>query len=175
MNSTQYPDVKVQRWINASKHYRALLIRAIDQTQRRTYKGEKVPASEKIVSLFEEHTDVIVKGLREVLYGHKVNLATQENGFITFLNIEEGNPSDSALYQPVLIACLKQFDSMPSTVVADGCYANQANAKAAKALGVKRPVFNKPDGLSYSDMGVKKKTPCYGNTFAQESKVTSRS
>ena len=158
LNATQCQGAQMQRWIDTIKHYRVLLMRVIDQTQRRVYSGETVPASEKIVSLFEEHTDVIVKGAREVLYGHKVNLATQENGFIAYLSIETGNPSDSTLYQPVLSACLKDYGSVPSTVVADGCYANHANVEAAKALGVKRAVFNKPAGLSYTDMGVKKKT-----------------
>ena len=76
------------RWIEKIEHYLSLLRRVIDQTQRRVYGDENVPAGEKIVSLFEEHTDIIVKGDRDVLYGHKVNLATQENGYITYLNIE---------------------------------------------------------------------------------------
>jgi hypothetical protein len=29
----------------------------IDQTERRVLRGEKVPATEKIVSIFEPHTD----------------------------------------------------------------------------------------------------------------------
>ena len=41
-----------------------LLRRVMDQTERRVFKGEQVPASEKIVSLFETHTDIIVKGRR---------------------------------------------------------------------------------------------------------------
>jgi len=85
-----------QQWIKTVKHYRYLLQHVVDQTQRRVYGDEKVSASEKIFSPFEEHTDIIFKGEREVLCGHKINLATQENGFITYLNIEAGNPSDSA-------------------------------------------------------------------------------
>ena len=42
--------------------------------------GETVPASEKIVSLFEPHADIVVKGGRGTHYGHKVNLATGRNG-----------------------------------------------------------------------------------------------
>ena len=38
--------------------------------------GEAVPAGEKLVSLFEPHADIIVKGGRQVQYGHKLNLAT---------------------------------------------------------------------------------------------------
>lgn len=35
------------------------------------------PSSEKIVSIFEPHTDVIVKGFRDIQYGHKINLSTE--------------------------------------------------------------------------------------------------
>jgi transposase, IS5 family len=37
-------------------------MKVIDQTVRRVIKEEKVPASEKIVFFFEEHTDIIIKG-----------------------------------------------------------------------------------------------------------------
>ncbi len=37
----------------------------------------RVPATEKIVSIFEEHTDIIVKGSRDIQYGHKINLLTR--------------------------------------------------------------------------------------------------
>lgn len=135
-----------------------MLLRVIDQTQRRVYDEEDVPSSQKIVSIFEPHTDIIVKGLRDVQFGHKINLATQENGFITYCNIESGNPADATLYMPVLDACQADYGKLPSAVVADGGYASQANVESAKALGVKRNIFSKPVGLTLRDMGVKKKT-----------------
>jgi IS5 family transposase len=145
-------------WINEVTNYRTLLIRVIDQTERRVIHGEAVTASEKIVSLFEPHTDIIVKGQRDVQYGHKVNLATERSGFVTYFNIEDGNPADSTLYQPVLEACQSDYEITPSAVVADGGYASADNVRQARQRGVKRAVFNKPVGLSLHDMGVKKKT-----------------
>ena len=145
-------------WIEQVEHYRKLLLRVVDQTQRRVFNEETVPASEKIVSLFEPHTDIIVKGKRDVEYGHKVNLATQDNGFVTYLNIEDGNPADKVLYLPVLDKHKENFERLPSSVVADGGYASQANVEKARSSGVKRAVFNKRVGLSYHQMGVKKKT-----------------
>lgn len=147
-----------ERWINKVEHYIALLLKVIDQTQRRVYDEEDVPASQKIVSIFEPHTDIIVKGQRDVQFGHKINLATQEDGFITYCNIENGNPADAVLYMPVLEACQADYEKLPSAVVADGCYASQANVESAKTLGVKRNIFSKPAGLTLCDMGVKKKT-----------------
>ena len=147
-----------ERWIDKVEHYLALLPIVIDQTQRRVYNDEDVPASQKIVSLFEPHTDIIVKGLRDVQFGHKINLATQQDGFITYCRIEEGNPADTALYMPVLNASQSDYQAVPHSAVADGCYASQANVKSARALGVKRNVFSKMVGLTLTDMGVKKKT-----------------
>jgi len=62
------------------------------------------------------------------------------------------------LYQPVLQACKTDYQQLPGSVVADGCYASQDNVKHAKSEGVKQNVFSKPVGLKLTDMGVKKKT-----------------
>lgn len=149
---------EAELWVRDIEHYQALLRKVVDQTQRRVFNEESVPASEKLVSLFEPHTDIIVKGARDVRYGHKVNLATQGDGFITYLNIEDGNPADKILYMPVLEACHNDFEQWPVAVVADGGYASQDNVTRARASGVKRAVFSKRVGLSYHQMGVKKKT-----------------
>lgn len=151
-------DENVDRWIEKMRHFLDLLLSVIDQTQRRVYNDENVPADEKIFSLFEPHTDIIVKGERDIQYGHKINLATQQDGFITYLNIENGNPADSNLYQPVLKACEADYDQLPVSVVADGCYASQENVKKARELGVNKNLFTKPAGLTLTDMGVKQKT-----------------
>jgi IS5 family transposase len=52
-----------------------ILRRVIDQTERRVFKGETVSASQKVVSFFEDHTDIIVKSSRETQYDHKVFLS----------------------------------------------------------------------------------------------------
>ncbi len=147
-----------ERWIGKVEHFITLFPRVVDQTQRRVYNDEDVPASQKIVSLFEPHTDIIVKGLRDVQFGHKINLATQKDGFIIYCRIEDGNPADAVLYMPVLDACQIDYKQIPSSVVAEDCYASRENVKSAKAMGVKRNVFSKPVGLTLGDMGVKRKT-----------------
>lgn len=146
------------KWLEVVQHYKALLCKVIDQTQRRVFDGESVPASEKVVSIFEEHTDIIIKGDRDIHYGHKVNISTINGGFVTHLTIEDGNPSDTSLYLPALTYHQDHFNIVPDDVVADGCYASQKNSFEAKRMGVKRTVFSKPVGLSLNQMGVKKKT-----------------
>ena len=51
-------------WVEQASEYLDLLQRVMDQTTRRVLQGESVPALEKVVSLFEPHTDIIVKGGR---------------------------------------------------------------------------------------------------------------
>lgn len=50
------------------------VVQVIDQTNRRVLQFQKVPSSEKLVSLFESHTDIICRGKTNVLveFGHKV-------------------------------------------------------------------------------------------------------
>lgn len=147
-----------QLWVDEVLHYRHLLERVIDQTERRVLNGESVPAPEKIVSLFEPHTDIIVKGNRDIDYGHKVNLSTDQSGFITAVMIEEGNPKDSERFIPLLEAHERLYDCVPTTTIADGCYASRNNVDTAKEMGVERVAFHKKAGITLSQMGIKEKT-----------------
>jgi IS5 family transposase len=147
-----------QPWIDEVVHYQALLERVIDQTERRVLKGEKVPASQKIVSLFEPHTDIIIKGPREIEYGHKINLATDKNGLITALMIEAGNPTDVERFMPMVDTHQSQYGCVPETTIADGGYASLDNIDKGRAAGIKRVGFHKKRGISVSAMGMKEKT-----------------
>jgi IS5 family transposase len=63
--------------------------------------GHTLPASDKLVSLFEPHADIIVKGTRDVQYGHKLNLVTGKSGLILDIVIETGNPADTERFLPM--------------------------------------------------------------------------
>src|SRR5262245_14423688 len=89
----------VELWQLQVRHYRPLVERIIRQSTRRVLAGEPVPAGEKLVSLFEEHADIIVKGSRDTEYGHKLNLTTGRSGLILDLVIEAGNPADKERLQ----------------------------------------------------------------------------
>jgi len=82
--------------------YIEVAYRVIDQTERRVLQGEKVPAEEKVVSLFEPHADIIVKDRRDTFFGHKVCLSTGHSGLITDCVITKGNPADTSLTSDML-------------------------------------------------------------------------
>ena len=129
------PDpMAVALWQAELRHYRPLIDRIIAQTERRVLHGETVAATEKIVSLFEPHADIIVKGGREVEYGHKLNLTTGRSGLILDLVIEAGNPADSERFLPMLKRHIAFYGEAPRQAAADGGYASRLNLSQAKAL-----------------------------------------
>lgn len=129
-----------------------IMKKVIDQTVRRVFKGEKVPASEKVVSFFEDHSDIIVKGSRDTIYGHKVFLTGGASSLILDCIIERGNQADSDRYQNLLERHAKQFGKMPRQVSADGGFASKKNLSFAKEHQVRDAVFAKKRGLAVPDM-----------------------
>jgi transposase, IS5 family len=142
----------VELWRATVCHYQPLIERIIAQTERRVLAGEAVPAGEKLVSLFEPHADIIVKGSRDVQYGHKLNLTTGRSGLILDLVIEAGNPADSERLLPMLERHIAFYGAAPQQAAADGGYASRENLCQAKAWGVRDMAFHKKAGLRIEDM-----------------------
>jgi len=139
-------------WLAEITWYKPLIEAVISQTERRVFGGESVPASEKVLSLFEPHTDIIVKGSRGVQYGHKLNLSSGRSGLILDVVIEAGNPADSERFMPMLERHEERYGCMPRQVAADGSYASLDNLHQAKARGVEDVAFHKKRGLTVEDM-----------------------
>jgi IS5 family transposase len=136
-------DAKAQRLAQTLETFLPRTEQVIDQTTRRILQGEQVPASEKIVSLFEEHTDIIRRGKesRPVEYGHKVWLNEVEGGLVSHYRILDGNPSDEQQWKPSLKAHLKTFHQPPDQASGDRGLFSEPNEQLAYELGVKRVVL----------------------------------
>lgn len=139
-------------WQAEVAHYADLIAQVIDQTRRRVFAGERVPAEKKIVSLFEAHTDIIVKDRRAVHYGHKLNLTSGRSGLIFDVVIEAGNPADAERFMPMLQRHIECFGRVPRQVAADGGYASKDNLAAALQAGVDDVAFHKKRGLTIEQM-----------------------
>lgn len=140
------------RWRARVDHYLPLVARVLDQSERRVLHGQAMPAGKKLVSLFEPHADIIVKGVRDVQYGHKLNLVTGKSGLILDLVIEAGNPADAERFLPMLDRHIARCGSAPRQVAADGGYASRDNLNEAKTRGVTDVAFHKKRGLAVADM-----------------------
>ena len=110
--------------------------RVLEQCRRRVIEDEKVPAGEKLVSIFEPHSDIIVKGQRDPLFGHKICLTGGASNMIVGCLIERGNPADSELFIPALEQAAATLGAMPKAVCSDDGFASEANAHAALKMGV---------------------------------------
>lgn len=142
----------IEGWIEAQaiiKELRELLPKAekvYDIAWRHEILGESVPNKEKIFSIFEDHTDIIVKGGREVEFGHKVNIAGGRSNLILDCRILGGNPADAAIYGEVIDRLHENYGIIPRNIVTDGGYASTANARIAQEKGIINIVFNKIKG-----------------------------
>lgn len=132
--------------------YSQLAARVVDQTQRRVLLGENVPASDKVVSLFETHTDIIVKDRRDTFFGHKVCLTGGASNLIVDCLIVDGNPADSSLTIEMLDRQKQLYGRYPLKVALDGGFASKANLNQAKAKQIKDVCFAKKRGLEVEDM-----------------------
>ena len=134
-----------KRLVKTLNHFIPLARQVIKQTTRRILKGEQVPAKEKIVSIFEEHTDIIVRGkeAKPVEYGHKIWLNEVEGGLVSHYRILDGNPSEEKQWKPSLKAHIKTFRHAPVQASADRGLSSDANEKLAHDLGVRHVVIPK--------------------------------
>lgn len=142
----------LQKIVLSLVRFEALGRRVIDQTERRVLREESVPASEKVLSIFEDHTDIIIKGRREVEYGHKICLATGVSGLITDCVVESGNPADVTLATKMVDRHLALFGAVPRQMALDGGFASRANLAAMKERGVAEVAFSKRCGMKVKDM-----------------------
>jgi IS5 family transposase len=83
--------------------------------------GESVPASEKVFSIFEPHTELIKRGRREkpVEFGHKVLLCQTAEKFITDYEVYEHQEADNVLTEEVIQRHRKLFGERPEVLAAD--------------------------------------------------------
>lgn len=123
-----------------------------DTTQRRIINDEPVPSTEKVLSIFEDHTDVIRKDRRETIYGHKICLTGGASSLILDCRVLEGNPADASLAVDAVKRQEDIFGQLPRQVALDGGFASKTNLADIKGLGIQDVMFSKRRGLEISDM-----------------------
>ncbi len=123
-----------------------LMRKVYQMTYRKEIKGEKVESADKLFSIYEQHTDIIVKGGRKVEFGHKINLTTGKTNLILTCETLRGNPSDSKLYTGSIHKVKRSYGKTPRDIATDGSYASGDNMDYARSKGIVNIVFNKVVG-----------------------------
>jgi len=101
--------------------YLPVMRQAAGAARRRAFDGEKVPNRDKVFSIFEPHTELIMRGRRgrPVEFGHKVLLMQSKEKFITDFVVLEENRSDNDLLPMVIERHEQKYGSCPKSIAAD--------------------------------------------------------
>ena len=96
----------------------------LSQVTRRVIDGEKVPCEEKLLSIFEPHTELLVRGKagKRIEYGHMIEIEQVEEKFITNYEVFEKKPVEHQLIAPALLAHSELFGCLPDELSADKGY-----------------------------------------------------
>lgn len=90
----------------------------------RVYQGETVPASDRIFSIFEPHTELLKRGKahKPVEFGHMVSIGQTAEKFISFYRVEQKSRHDIHLGDEALKEHKRQFGRYPQQFAADKNY-----------------------------------------------------
>ncbi len=138
-------------------------LRVVDQTRRRVLQGEQVPVGEKIFSIFEPHTDLIIRGKarKPVEFGHKVLIVETGKGLISDYRVLEGNPSDEGYVVSSLDQHQQLFDAAPKIYAADRGFYSQDNKDACQNAGVTVVSIPQRGGKKTPELEAQEKSPAF--------------
>jgi transposase, IS5 family len=117
-----------------------LVQQAIDQAVRRVLRGESVSAKEKIVSLFEPHTQIIQrhKAGKPVEFGRKLWLEEVDGGLVSGYRVLPEAGQDHAYLAESLADHQRRFGHPPWLLTGDRGVSSPTNEVVAQQAGVKR-------------------------------------
>jgi len=106
------------------EHILPLGARVVDQARRRILQGEQVPNEEKIFSLVEPHTELLVRGKagKPVEFGHMIEIQQVGGKFITDYTVFPKRPAEPALIDAAIENHRELFGTYPSTLATDKGY-----------------------------------------------------
>jgi IS5 family transposase len=118
----------------------------LTQTTRRVLQGEQVPASEKIVSLFEPDTAIMRQGKpgKPTEFGRVLWLDEGEGGIMSRYAVREGNPDAKAQVPRRLTHHRQQCGHPPTRRTGDRGLHSTAHERYATTHGVTEVVLPKP-------------------------------
>jgi len=111
----------------------------LDTAERAGLRGEKVPASERVFSIFEPHVELIKRGKRSkpVEFGHKIVLSQVRQKFITNFQTLEVQEPDCYLTEPAADDHKEIFGEYPEALAGDTGMGPRAEKRAALEKKVK--------------------------------------
>lgn len=122
-----------------------LVTRILAQTRARVLGGD-THVSDKVLSVFEPHTEAIRKGkiAKPTEFGKLVTIQESEHQLITAYEVHDRRPPDVTLWTPALDRHIAMFNRPPDLAAGDRGFASAANEEAAITRGVRRVILPRP-------------------------------
>lgn len=116
-----------------------LVQQVIVQTERRVLDGDSVPASAKLVSVFEPHSAIVRRGKAHLAaeFGRKIMLDEVDGGLVTRYAVLPGNPPDAPELPTSLAHHQTCFDQVPDLLTADRAFFTLDNDQLARDLRIR--------------------------------------
>ena len=123
-------------------HFLVLGEQVVDQARRRVLEGEKVPNEEKLFSIFEPHTELLIRGKagKNIEFGHMLQIQQVEEKFNTDYEVFEKRPVEHELLDSVVESHKKLFGHYPDELAGDKGY--YENMDAIERLQEKVPLVS---------------------------------
>jgi IS5 family transposase len=122
-----------------------LVTRVLQQTRARLIGGDP-HAPDKVLSVFEPHTEAIRKGkiATPTEFGKLVTIQESERQIITAFDVHARRPADATLWTSALDRHHAIFGRAPDLAAADRGFASAKNEEAATTRGVRRVILPRP-------------------------------
>jgi IS5 family transposase len=151
-----WSDTTAQQLESALLRTAPLVRQVIAQAERRVLHGESVPASAKLVSLFEPHTAIVRRGKAHLPaeFGRKVMLDEVDGGLVTRYAVLLGNPPDAPELATSLAHHQVCFEQVPAVLTADRAFFTLDNDQLARDLHIRSIALPRPGPLTADQLQV---------------------
>jgi len=125
--------------------------RVLAYAHGRVFHDQKLPSTEKVLSLADGSAAYIQKGNRNPVIGYKPQLVRSENGFVTSLMVPQGNAADCTELAPAIADSIRRTGIVAEWVSTDDGYASAKGRDAVLGLGVKDLSISGAKGKKLTD------------------------
>ncbi|MFQ5353112.1 MAG: transposase, partial [Candidatus Binatia bacterium] len=122
-----YPDVlrdPIAACMGDMLHFRRLTDQVMKQAHQRVIEGQQVPNDQKLFSIFEPHTELLIRGKagKPIEFGHMIQIQQVEEKFITHYDVFSHRPVEHELVGHAIERHRELFGSYPEELTADKGY-----------------------------------------------------
>jgi IS5 family transposase len=113
--------IELDATVDELRRFLPAMKRVVEQARRAQLDGEKVPAAERVFSIFEPHTELLKRGRAQkpVEFGHMLLLCQSPEKFITDYEVYRHRRADCQLTEEVIGRHEKLFGQTPEVLAAD--------------------------------------------------------